>query len=380
MRKRMRQVIAFIMACCILTVIVWIPIYADEKVESTFGQNTEEDKREQEGKTGEDDVEDTIAEDEAEKGADTNQDQESGTEKKDETTSDDVTKQEEEKKIGEGISDNSTEEQTGEETNEDGTVSGNGTGEDIVSDDDNESEEYESRDKKEETVEIVNVVVPVTYTLALNPYRLPIRTGQGEVITEQVISETYGIVNKSSTDQIVTVSLTVEDGNDGELVFVDSAEEAEKAGMGIYAVYLAVVPANEEQILIGGEPIEETISAESLRNVQMTGAVEQALTLKRGVNDLSFKLSQAVYDSKTEDDFSESEDSLECVLKGLAPDGKGVTAYTFTGVMNPNASWEKLSGGIKLSVVYKYQDADGEEIVEGTGALVSMDEIRSENK
>lgn len=247
--------------------------------------------------------------------------------------------------------------------------------------------EKEEQGKEDEPQEIIDVVVPAAYTLALNPYRLPITTGEDEISTEQVISGTYGIVNKSSTDQIVTVSLTVEDSNEGELVFVDSAEEAENAGMDVYAIYLTAVPANEEQILIADEPVDENVTGESLRNVKMTGEQEQAVVLREGTNEIAFKLSKAVYDVETEEsitedlenserDMPQDERKTESVLRELASDGRGVTAYTFSGVMNPNASWENLSGGIKLSVVYTYQTADGsEEILEGTGAMIAMDRI-----
>ncbi len=270
--------------------------------------------------------------------------------------------------------------------------------------------------------EIIDVVVPSAYTLALNPYRLPVRVGEDALSTEQIISGTYGIVNKSSGAQIVTVSFTVEDYTDGELLFVDSPEEAENAGRNVYAIYLAAVPANEEPVLIDGQPIGSDVSGDSLQNVGMGGAQEQAVTLYAGFNQIAFRLSGAVYGTEsgeetekdavlpedeternttlsedgTESDTGLTEENLEgdmdlpeaglegednnseevspIVLKGLSPDGKGVTAYTFYGVMNPDAEWEKLSGGIRLSVVYTYQKADGcEEIIEGTGALIHID-------
>lgn len=243
-----------------------------------------------------------------------------------------------------------------------------------------ESKEDKESDEKKETPEIINVLVPSTYILALNPYGFSIRIGEEEVTAEQVISGNYGIVNKSSTDQIVTVSLTVEDMNEGELVFVDSAEEAKNAEEGVYAVYLAAVPADQEEILADGSPIDGNTTGKALQNVKMTGAQEQAVTLYSGTNQIAFKLSGAVY-SLEDDEEAESDDLAddldrepEMIFEGLAPDGSGVTAYTFCGAMNPNAAWEKLSGGIKLSVVYTYQTAVGsEEVIEGTGAMIYID-------
>ncbi len=243
-----------------------------------------------------------------------------------------------------------------------------------------EPKEEKESDEKQETPEIINVLVPSAYILALNPYGLSIRIGEEEVTTEQVISGNYGIVNKSSTDQIVTVSLTVEDMNEGELVFVDSAEEARNAEEGVYAVYLAAVPADQEEILVDGSPVDGNTTGESLQNVKMTGAQEHAVTLYSGTNQIAFKLSGAIY--SLEDDEEAELDNLaddldrepEMIFEGLAPEGSGVTAYTFCGAMNPNAAWEKLSGGIKLSVIYNYQTADGsEEVIEGTGAMIYID-------
>lgn len=283
----------------------------------------------------------------------------------------------------EPVVDDNIEEKEPEAENEDDdnkTVSGNDIGK--KEPEPEETEEETENNEEQETPEIVNVVVPSVYTLALNPYSLPIRIGEEEITTEQVISGTYGIVNKSSTDQIVKVTLTVEDGNGEELVFVDSAEEARDAEAGVYAVYLAAVPANEEEILIDGLPADANIVGESLQNVRMDGAQEQAVTLYAGENQIAFKLGGAVYYSENkEEEFASDnsdEDDLkgkpEMILDGLAPDGSGVTAYTFCGAMNPNAPWEKLSGGIKISVVYTYWMADGnEEIIEGTGAMIRPD-------
>lgn len=243
-----------------------------------------------------------------------------------------------------------------------------------------ESKEEKESDEKQETPEIINVLVSASYILALNPYGLPIRIGEKEVTTEQVISGNYGIVNKSSADQIVMVSLTVEDMNEGELVFVDSAEEARNAEEGVYAVYLAVVPADREEIIADGSPVDGNTTGEALQNVKMTGAQEQAVALYRGANRIAFKLSGAVYslEGDEEADTDNSAEDLnrepEMIFEGLAPDGSSATAYTFCGAMNPSAAWEKLSGGIKLSVIYTYQTADGsEEVIEGTGAMIYID-------
>ncbi len=308
----------------------------------------------------------------------------------------------EEQTPGENAEEKEPETEKGNGDNE--TVSGNSIKAEEQEEKESSDDEQEMQKIQEtpEIPEIINVVVPAAYTLALNPYSLPIQIGENEVTTEQIISGTYGIVNKSSTDQIVKVSLMVEDRNDGMLVFTDSAEEAMNADENVYAVYLAVVPADEEEVLIEDLPVDANVTGEALQNVRMNGAKEQAVTLYAGVNQIAFWLSAAVYSLEDDENYAEeqftedetpdeiqsealdevleetSEETLnetpEIILEGLAPGGTGVTAYTFYGVMNPNAAWEELSGGIKISVVYTYQTADGsEEIIEGTGAMINID-------
>ena len=74
--------------------------------------------------------------------------------------------------------------------------------------------------------------------------------GNGSVSTDQVLSRKYGIVNKSSTDKIVTINLTVEDLNKDKITFVDSPEEVQRADKDTYAVYLALVPADGNKVTV----------------------------------------------------------------------------------------------------------------------------------
>lgn len=319
---------------CLMVTNLSIYVYANEKTDGLHNTSEDENISQDNGEVSARETEDNISDNDDSDASDDN----SETEKpKDEETDDEELKK--------------------ESNNKKDTVSGN----DIEDIEKEEPEEAEENNEEKELLEIINVVVPTTYTLALNPYGLPIRIDENTISTEQVISRMYGIVNKSSTDQIVTVSLTVEDRNGGKIIFVDSAEEAENAEENVYAIYLEAVPANEEHILIDGKPVDSEVTGESLRKVEMTGVNEHAVALHDGINRIAFKLFGAVYSDENE-------------LMELAPNGTGVSAYTFSGVMNPNAEWEKLSGGIKLSVVYTYQTADGnEEIIEGTGAMIYTD-------
>lgn len=225
---------------------------------------------------------------------------------------------------------------------------------------------------------ITNVVAPAKFAVALNPYQMEVRINDTEISTDQIVSKKYGIINKSSTDQIVTVTLTVEDLNEGKIVFVDSMEKAQNADPDTYAVYLAAVPADESGIKVGGENVNQNTSASDLSDVDMTGVLEKAVAMKEGDNSFSFKLSRAVYSfedgSGLSLDDGEKENRENLKLSSLAPGGGGVTAFTFAGAMNPRADWGKLVNGVRISAVYTYKTASGDErIIEGTGGMIEVE-------
>ena len=224
--------------------------------------------------------------------------------------------------------------------------------------------------------DILNVLVPTSYTVALNPYGLNVSVGEDEFLSGQVISRNYGIVNASNRDKLVTITLTVEDLNDGRITFVDSAEAVRDADEETLAIYLALVPADDEEITVSNRKPDKDITVESLTDVSMGQSAENAVALMAGENQVTFKLSGAVYgfldgDGPSLDDGDNHAASFQ--LMELAADGAGVTAFTFDGAMNPDADWAKLQRGIRISVVYAYENATGKEtIVEGTGAMVKV--------
>lgn len=222
--------------------------------------------------------------------------------------------------------------------------------------------------------DIANVVIPTSYSVALNPYELPIKTKDGTASSAQVVSQNYGIVNKSTRDKVVTATFTIEDENAGKIVFVGTKEEALNADKDTYAVYLSVVPADDTGIKIDGNDADKDTSAEALSNVAMNKAEDHAVALSEGESQISFKLSRAVYEFGGSEEIvlDSEEDAGEMpVLTGLAADSGGVTAFTFDGVMNPKADWSKLTKGVRISVTYDYDNAAGDEkIVEGTGTMI----------
>ena len=254
--------------------------------------------------------------------------------------------------------------------------------EDVSSEDEDvSSEDDDSSSLLEMTVpiydyDILNVLVPTSYTVAFNPYGLNVSVGENEFYSGQVISKNYGIVNASARDKLVTLTLTVEDLNDGQITFVDSAEAARDADAETLAMYLALVPADDGEITVNNRKPDKDITAESLTDVSMGKSTENAVTLQPGENQVTFKLSGAVYgfldsDGLDSDDRSSQADSFR--LMKLAPGGAGVTAFTFDGAMNPDADWTKLQKGIRISVVYTYENTTGMEmIVAGTGTMVKI--------
>lgn len=224
--------------------------------------------------------------------------------------------------------------------------------------------------------DIVDVVVPTSYALALNPYNMPIRVNADLMSTEQVVSRNYGILNKSSRDKIVTVTITVKDLNEGMITFVDSPEAALNAGEDVYAVYLAAIPADYQEVKAGGGEVDKDTTAEMLADVSMSKAVGSAVALTTGENQFSFKLSKAIYgfeDGETLELSSGDRNTAKMPeLVSLAANGGSVTAFTFGGTMNPKAEWTKLMRGIDISVMYTYENAVGDEaIAEGTGAFMA---------
>lgn len=224
--------------------------------------------------------------------------------------------------------------------------------------------------------DVLNVLVPTSYMVAFNPYGLNVNVGGDEFSSRQVISRNYGIVNESTRDKLVTVTFTIEDLNDGQITFVDSAEAARNADAETFAIYLALVPADDGEITVNNRKLDKDITAGALADVSMGQSTENAVALLAGENQVTFMLSGAMYgffdDGGSSLDDGVSHDGSFQLLK-LAADGAGATAFTFDGVMNPDADWTKLQRGIKISVVYTYENATGTEtIVEGTGAMVKV--------
>ena len=233
----------------------------------------------------------------------------------------------------------------------------------------------------------IDVVVPTTLAVAFNPDGLDVQTGADAADTEnsQVLSHKVGILNKSSKDKIVTVTLTVTDKNtyanddDPRITFVDTASDATGAEKGEYAIYLAAVPADTTEVKVGSTPASAsaTTTAADLANVAMTAASGKDVALSAGENKIAFKLEKATYGLKADASIELGSDITNDVaskyeVKSLATGGAGITAFTFGGALNQNADWTKLTSGVEIKAVYTFANADGETAITGTGAMVEV--------
>lgn len=238
------------------------------------------------------------------------------------------------------------------------------------------------------SLDIVDVVIPTQYAVAFNPGELSVYmnsatvTGSGES-TAQILSKSYGIVNKGSKDQVIKVALKVEDLNavDGKdkIEFVKAAADVDAAKDGEYKIHLTAIPADTTAVAYdNGSAMSDAVTAGDLSDVKMTGAAAAAVTLNVGDNQMAFKLNKASFVPKGNGvelgTTTAAQVNAAYELDALAANGKGVTAFTFGGKMNKNAEWGKLTAGIKITPTYSVESvpASGAEAVSGTGAMVKV--------
>ncbi len=220
--------------------------------------------------------------------------------------------------------------------------------------------------------DITNVVVPTTYVVAFNPNGLDV-IKNGNTVNDQIVSKNYGIINKSTKDKVITVTLKVEDLNEDKIEFVETAAEVTSAGADDYVVNLTLVPADATPVKVGATPDDAnlTTTGADLANVTMTAATSSAKSLVAGENEVDFLLTKADYTGTIDlDSATNNNVAGDFTLNALAASGKGITAFTFGGTMNAKADWTKLTKGIKITAIYSNENApDGATPETNTGAL-----------
>lgn len=236
--------------------------------------------------------------------------------------------------------------------------------------------------------DVTTVVVPTSMKVAFNPDELKVKVDANVATagesTAQVLSQNFAIVNKANRDKIATVTFQVEDLNGNKITFVDTDTEATNAEEGVYAMYLAMLPAATGTIETSAGAIDDDTTAADLGNVKMTSAAATtAVTLKSGDNDVAFVLEKATYKAVSGSELDLSTGASNSVGSNFEIDAlgtKGITAFTFTGALNKKADWSKLTSAVKITAVYSFKttydyddltDADNGSVVSGTGAMLS---------
>ena len=226
--------------------------------------------------------------------------------------------------------------------------------------------------------DVTNVVVPTTFVVAFNPNGLNVDTDGGDdttgLTTSQIVSKNYGIINKSTKDKVITVTLKVEDLNEDKITFASDPDDVTNAAADDYVVNLKAIPADDtNEVKVGATPASAdlTTTGADLADAKMTAATGKDIVLVAGENDVDFLLKQATYSGKI--DLGSATDNNvadKFTIQSLAAAGKGITAFTFGGTMNAKADWTKLTKGIRITAVYSNDNApDGAAAEVGTGAL-----------
>lgn len=222
--------------------------------------------------------------------------------------------------------------------------------------------------------DVTNVIVPTNFLVAFNPNGLDVdKDGGTTIVQDQIVSKNYGIINKSTKDKVITVTLNVEDLNEGQITFAEDPADVTNAAAGDYVVNLTVVPADATEVKVGSTPAaaDLTTTGADLADATMTAATGAAKVLVEGDNDVDFLLEKAVYQGKIDLSGATGNNVADqFTIQELAAAGKGITAFTFGGTMNANADWTKLTKGIKITAVYSNDNAPvGATPESGTGAL-----------
>lgn len=196
---------------------------------------------------------------------------------------------------------------------------------------------------------ITDVVVPTDLSLAFNPNGLPVVKKDGITSNDQVVSLSYGIIQRSSQDKKITLSFSVEDENN-KIKFVTNKEAVDSAADGTYVAYVEAIPGTSIKV-DNSNPTKDTTS-DKLNDIEMSEDTSHAIGANGGA--LAFIMDKATYVT----DESGETDINDLILSELGSECSNV-GFTFGGSMNTNTDWTKLDKGIKVSVTYKIEDVSG---------------------
>lgn len=222
--------------------------------------------------------------------------------------------------------------------------------------------------------DVTNVIVPANFLVAFNPNGLNVdKDGGTTIVQDQIVSKNYGIINKSTKDKVITVTLNVEDLNEDKITFAADPNDVTNAAADDYVLNLNVIPADATEVKVGATPASADLltTGADLADATMTPATGKEQVLVAGENDVDFLLTKADYTGKIDLGTANGNNVAgDFSINALATGGKGITAFTFGGTMNAKADWTKLTKGIRITAVYSNENApDGATAEAGTGAL-----------
>lgn len=236
----------------------------------------------------------------------------------------------------------------------------------------------------------------------------------------QIVTFNYGLANKSTTDQKISVKFDV--AADENVEFVGTAAEATAeaaaddggAKLGEYKIFLQLVPAkaaetittntyakasgtydssavyytragetytkvttnSEDAFKAGSYYISTTtigteILSKELADVTMTNSTAPIVfAAGEGTTsaEVAYKLPKATFALKSTEflDFDTETDDVEAKFEmtGIG----GLAGFTFAGTMNTNTQWSQLeTKTITITPTYRFEDSDGKETAVDTG-------------
>lgn len=251
--------------------------------------------------------------------------------------------------------------------------------------------------------DITTVVVPTALTVAFNPGGFTVDAGNGEKVTDQIVSKSVAMVSEAVKDYKVGVSFAVSASNGSNIKFVTDEDDVNKGtdlnvllqlaastGDTIKVYSAAGSGATDKAITVSSGTLD--VSAEQLSRAKMTvsSATGGVVPLGSGAT-ADFLLGKANY--KYEDIVLDGYSGTNVISGTLAGIGQtsgttlenktytGVAGFKFTGKLNQYADWSKVGKDAKITITptYAFKDLEvntknqvTENVLTGTGAFLGI--------
>lgn len=217
------------------------------------------------------------------------------------------------------------------------------------------------------SMSVTDVLVPTTFKMAFNPDGANVTVGS-DTKTDQVISLSYGVLNKSTSDKKLSIAFKLEDQNEGKkITMASSKDEVTNAEDGAYVIYVEAVPGTG--ITASSNAIDSSldtaviasVTAAALGDVTIsTPSKDDAVSANGGT--LVFALQESTYDLGSKEIVLGTDNANDVESKfTLSKLGDASAAgFTFDGAMS-DANWSALSSGVKLTATYSIKDVKTED-------------------